>query len=229
MNITDRLQTNLGKRMQLEPLTPERLEELEMLDRGRMMLTSLASRKEIWNMEAREKAGKWINWLQVGGYRYDDMETLSVSFYEENFQPILSFRASRFPKENNGLFQIRSEHTVCFLFSPSGALLKCSDTFDDCPESFSTAEFVAIAPDSMSCWSNRQKYSSDSYQEIAEGSKAFAKAFIDSRVEEVRCRPDLDYAEHVSEGKAFHILRKKCSYLGEVRSEIIGTIGVYCN
>lgn len=227
MNITDRLQTNLGKRMKLEPLSPERLEEIEMLDRGMVMLASLELRKEIWNLESREKAGKWVNWLQAEGYRYDDMQTLSVSFYEENSQPIMSFRASRFPKEHGGLFQIRSEHTVCFLFSPNGDLLKCGDTFDDCPENFSTAEFVAIAPDSMSCWSNRQKYPSDSCREMSESSRAFAKAFIVSRRIEASARPDLDDDKHVAEGKAFSILRKKCSYLGEIRSEIVGTIGIF--
>lgn len=227
MNITDRLQTSLEKRMRLPVLSQERLEEAEMIERGMLMLTSLESRKQIWDLASREKARKWTNWIDANPYRYDDPKVLRVSYREENFQPIMSFGASRFAEGQSGMFEMRSEHVVTFRFAPSGNLIREGDTFDDCPESFSTTEFIAIAPDSLSCWSDQKKYPSDSMIELAESSRVFAKEFLDHRREESRSRPELDEKDHLMKGRAFNLFRKQVSYLGEKPLTLAGTIGAH--
>lgn len=191
------------------------------------MIMHLSSRKEIWSPASRAKAKKWINWLDVEPYRYDDLDAIEVSYCENEFQPFISFSASRFPQGKSALFELRAKHTVCFLFSPSGDLLHQSDTFDDCSEVFATTEFIAIAPNSRSCWSNQEKYPSDSMLEAAECSRAFSKAFLAHRQEEARVRPELDEKTHLREGQAFNLFRKQLSYLGEKPLTFIGTIDAH--
>lgn len=125
------------------------------------------------------------------------------------------------------MFESRTSHVAQFLVSSSGELLKNGDTFDDCPAVFSTAEFIAIAPDSLSCWSDQKKYPSDSMIELAESSRVFAKEFLDHRREESRSRPELDEKDHLMKGRAFNLFRKQVSYLGEKPLTLAGTIGAH--
>lgn len=227
MNITDRLQTNLEKRIRLPVLSEEKLEETEMIERGMLMLTNLESRKQIWDLRSREKARKWTNWIDAEPYRYDDPKVLKVSYREENCQPIISFGASRFTEGQGGMFEIRSDHVVTFRFAPSGNLVRQGDTFDDCPEAFSTTEFIAIAPDSLSCWSNQVQYPSDFPQEDAEGCNEFAKEFLAHRQKESRSRPELDEETHLIKSRAFKLFRKQMSYTGEKPMTFAGTISAH--
>lgn len=227
MDITDRLQTSLEKRMRLPVLSQERLEEAEMIERGMLMLTSLESRKQIWDLASRGKARKWTNWIDAKPYRYDDPKVLRVSYREENFQPIMSFGVSRFAEGQSGMFEMRSEHVVTFRFAPSGNLIREGDTFDDCPESFSTTEFIAIAPDSLSCWSNQVQYPSDLPEEAAGSCNEFAKEFLAHRLKESRSRPELDEETHLMKGRAFKLFRNQTSYLGEKPMTFAGTISAH--
>ena len=213
--------------MKLPALTPEKLEEIQVVECGLLMLTDLALRKEIWDSKSREKAKKWTNWIGADPYRYDDLKVVKASFREQDHQPIVSFGASRFPEGRSMLFEMRSDHVVSFMLAPSGELMKLGDTFDDCPDVFSTSEFIAIAPDSSSCWSNQTQYRSDSLMEASESSRAFAKEFLAHRRQEAIARPELDEETHLMEGRAFKLFCTRLSHTGEKPMTFAGTIAAY--
>ena len=213
--------------MNLPELTPEKLEEITVIECGLLMLKDSALRKEIWDSKSREKAKKWTNWIGADPYRYDDLKAVKASFREQDYQPIISFGASRFPEGRAGMFEMRPNHVVSFMLAPSGDLIKLGDTFDDCPDVFSTTEFIAIAPDSLSCWSNQTQYRSDSLVETSESSREFAKAFLAHRRQAAIARPELDEETHLREAWEFRLFSKRLSHTGEKSMAFGGTIAAY--